>query len=299
MELEDLRRALALAEHPRLTDAATALRMNQPTLTRLVARVEQELGVRLVERDARGIRLNPDGELVLSAAREIVGRYDQLLRDLGNRLDPDSGTARLAFLDSMATSLVPQLLHDFRRQAPRVRVILRQEPAHEIVDDLDTGTAELAITSVPPAGPYGWTPLQRQRLVLLVASDHRLARRRRIRLAELAGNDLITVPGGFGFRAHVDELLAAAGVNLTVAFEIGDFGTIEGLVGAGLGVALAPEHFAGATTTVGLRVLDAGAERRIGLTWRTDRALAPPADRLRASIVSSAERIAGPGRATP
>jgi DNA-binding transcriptional LysR family regulator len=128
-----LRRQVTLAEHERLTDAATALRMNQPTLSRLLARVELELGTRLFERDARGVHTNPYGEVVLAAARDIAHRYDQLRDDLANLLDPESGTVRLAFLDSMATSLVPRILHDFRRAAPTVRIALRQEPGREIL----------------------------------------------------------------------------------------------------------------------------------------------------------------------
>src|SRR3954449_6646437 len=164
MQIEDLRRLLALADHERVTDAAAALRMSQPTLSRLLARVEEELGTRLFERDALGASPNPHGEVVLAAARDITARYDRLRGELADLLDPESGTVRLAFLDSMATSLVPRILHDFRQEAPHVRLVLRQEPGHEILRDLDSGLSELAITSPRPAGPHGWLPLQRQRL---------------------------------------------------------------------------------------------------------------------------------------
>ncbi|MFE9657818.1 LysR family transcriptional regulator [Micromonospora sp. NPDC006431] len=280
MQVEDLRRLLALADHERVTDAAAALHMSQPTLSRLLARVEEELGSRLFERDARGVRPNPYGEVVLAAAKDITDRYDQLLRDLAGLLDPESGTVRLAFLDSMATSLVPRLLHDFRQQAPRVRVALRQEPGHEILRDLASGVSELALISPRPDGPHGWLPLQRQQLVLVVPAGHRLAERARVRLDEIAEEDFVTVPSGFGFRSLVDELFAAAGATPRVAFESGDLATIEGLVGSGLGVALVPEEFAGASRSVGVPLVADGAERVVGLTWRTDRVLAPAAARF-------------------
>jgi DNA-binding transcriptional LysR family regulator len=69
-------------------------------------------------------------------------------------------------------------------------------------------------------------------------------------------------------------------VPLRVSFESGDLATIEGLVGAGLGVALLPDQFAGASNTVGIPLAAVGAERRVGLTWRTDRTLPPPAERF-------------------
>lgn len=284
MQIEDLRSLLALGEHHHITEAAAALGTSQPTLSRLLSRVEAELGARLFERDAKGAHPNPLGDLTLAAARDIVDRHDRLRRDLAGRLDPESGTVRLAFLDSMATSLVPRILHDVRRQAPRLRVELRQEPGHEMLRDLASGVSELALISPRPPGPYGWVALQRQTLVLIVPAGHRLARRRRARLADVAGEDFVTIPAGFGFRVLVDDLFAAAGVTPRVAFEIGDLATVEGLVGAGLGVALVPERFAGASGTVGIPLAGAGAERVVGLTWRTDRALGPAADRFRSFV---------------
>lgn len=280
MDIEELSRLLVLAEHARITDAAEALQMSQPTLSRLLARAERELGTRLFERDATGVRPNPYGEVALAAARDITRRYDQLRGDLATLLDPDTGTVRLAFMNSMATSLVPRILRDFRREAPHVRVALRQEPGHEILLHLASGLSELAVLSPRPPGPHGWLPLQRQRLVLVVPVGHRLAARRRARLDELADEDLLTVPAGFGFRSLVDDLLAADGVSARVSFEIGDLATIEGLVGAGLGVAILPERFAGISGTVGIALAADHAERLVGLTWRTDRPLPPTAARL-------------------
>src|SRR6202044_844144 len=164
MAIDEFKRLLVLAEYERITDAAEALQMSQPTLSRLLARAEHELGVRLFERDATGARPNPYGEVVLAAARDITRRYDQLRHDLATLLDPETGTVRLAFMDSMATSLVPLILRDFRREAPHVRVALQQKPGHEMLPDLASGRTELAIIAPRPAGPYGWLPLQRQRL---------------------------------------------------------------------------------------------------------------------------------------
>ncbi len=275
MDIDELRRLLVLAEYERITDAAEALQMSQPTLSRLLARAERELGTRLFERDAAGARPNPYGEVVLAAARDITRRYDQLRDDLATLLDPETGTVRLAFMDSMATSLVPRILRDFRREAPHVRVALQQKPGHQLIPDLASGLTELAIIAPRPAGPHGWLPLQRQRLVLVVPAGHRLAARRRARLNELADEDFVTVPPGFGFRSLVDDLLAADGASVRVAFESDDLATIEGLVAAGLGVSILPERFAGVSGTVGVALAADRAERLVGLTWRTDRPLPP------------------------
>ncbi|WP_221321826.1 LysR family transcriptional regulator [Actinoplanes sp. L3-i22] len=288
MQIDDLRALLALSEHHHVTGAAAALGTSQPTLSRLLSRVEAELGARLFERDARGVHPNPLGATVIEAARELVERYDRLRRDLAGTLDPDSGTVRLAFLDSIATSLVPRILRDVRERFPRLRVELRQEPGHEIMADLDAGVAELALNWGPQATPYAWLPLQTQALALIVPPGHRLAGRRRARLADVAGEDFVTIPPGYGFRTLVDDLFAAAGVTPRVTLEIGDLATVASLVGVGLGVALVPDRFVGASGTVGVPLSVPGGERVVGLTWRADRRLTPAAERFRAFVEAAA-----------
>ena len=288
MLIRDLDWLLALAEHEHVTDTAALLRTSQPTLSRALARVEGELGARVFERAPDGVHLTPTGEIVLAAARDLTTRYGQLLADLGTVLDPDTGVVRLAFLDSIATSLVPRVLRGFHEHAPRVRVLLSQEPAHDIVADLGTGAVDLAITSARPPGDYGWHPLQEERLVLVVPPGHWLRGRRRVRLAELADEELVTTPVGFGYRTLVDALLRDAGVSPTVSFESQDLATIEGLVAAGLGVAIVPEPFAGQSGTTGLAIAADAARRTIGLTWRTDRPLPAPARRFRDFVTAQA-----------
>ncbi|MGV9327002.1 LysR family transcriptional regulator [Streptosporangium sandarakinum] len=295
MLLRDLAWLIALADHGHVTDTAAVLRTSQPTLSRALARVEAELGARVFERAHDGVHLTPTGEIVVAAARDLTARYDQLLADLGSVLDPDTGVVRLAFLDSIATSLVPRLLRSFHGHAPRVRVLLSQEPAHEIGRDLGTGAVDLAITSPRPPGEHGWHPLQEERLVLVVPPGHRLRDRGRVRLEELAGEELVTIPAGFGYRSLVDALLRDAEVSPAISFESQDLATIEGLVAAGLGVAIVPEPFAGQSGTVGLPIASEGARRTIGLTWRTDRPLPAPAVRFRDYVTGSARRPGGPG----
>lgn len=284
MLLRDLQWLATLADLEHVTDTAAAVGVSQPTLSRALARIEGELGTKLFERVPSGVHVNPNGDLVVEAARTIIDRYDQLLAELAGRLDPDAGVVRLAFLDSMATSLVPRVLRAFHEHAPGVRFLLTQEPAHHMNLDLQRGAVELAITSHQPDGPYGWRPLQRDRLVLLVPPTHRWRNRKRIDLSQLAGEDLVTTPVGYGYRTLVDGLLADAGVAPRISFESADLATIEGLVAAGLGIAIAPEQFVGSSGTIGIALTTSAARRTIGLTWRTDHALAPAAARFVAYI---------------
>jgi LysR family transcriptional activator of glutamate synthase operon len=287
MLIRDLGWLVALAEREHVTEAAAALGTSQPTLSRALARVETELGARLFERSPDGVHVTPAGALAVEAAREITARLVKLRSDVESELDADSGVVRLAFLYSLASSVVPQVLGAFHQHAPRVRVLLSQEPAHEISRDLATGAVDLAITSVLPGAGYGWFPLHVERLVLVVPPHHRLRARKRVALAEVADDQLVTTPVGFGHRALVDDLLREAGVTPEVSFESQDLATIEGLVAAGLGVAILPEALAGHSGTIGIPLSTRAARRAIGLTWRADRDLAAPAARFRDHVMGS------------
>jgi DNA-binding transcriptional LysR family regulator len=281
--MRDLGWLVQLGDLGHVTDAAAALGTSQPTLSRALARLEDELGVRIFERLPTGVEPTPDGEVVLEGARDLVARHDRLVAALANRLDPDTGLVRLAFLDSMATTLVPRLLQAFHASAPGVKVVLSQEPAHDIRRDLDRGVVELGL-SMDRADGHAWLPVQRERLVVVVPPTHRLRGRKRVELTELADDELVTTPAGFAHSALVQGLLAEAGVSLRISFESADLATIEGLVAAGLGVAVVPEAFAGQSGSIGLALASPGATRTIGLTWRTDRPLAPPAERFVALV---------------
>jgi LysR family transcriptional regulator, transcription activator of glutamate synthase operon len=277
--IRDLEWLATVADLEHVTDAAAVLGIPQPTLSRAVARIEAELGTRVFERVPDGVRVTPAGELVVAAARDLGARHTQLVDDLTSLLDPDAGVVRLAFLDSMAGLLVPRLLHGFHRMAPRVRLVLRQEPSREIAEDLASGAADLALTTRQDG--LGWLPLLEERPVLVVPATHRLSSRKRVALSELADEELVTVPPGFGYRQLVDDLLRAAGVTPAISFESADLATIEGLVAAGLGVAIVPDHLAGASGTVGIALAGSSVRRSIGLVWRADRELPPAAVRFR------------------
>lgn len=280
MRIRELSWLITLRDHEHVTAAASALRIPQPTLSRALARMEDELGAVLFERVPTGLRTTPIGDLAIAAAEEVTARYDRLLTDIGNVLDPDTGIVRLAFIDSSSVSIVPKLLRRFRELAPRVQVALSQEPHHEILDDLIGSRVDLAVTSVRPQGHYGWLPLYEERLVLIVPVGHHLAGRRRVDPADLAQEQFVATPAGFGYRTLTDGLLAARGVVPRVSFESQDLNTIEGLVGAGLGVAIVPEAFAGLSGTTPVPLTSPDARRSVAMTWRTDRELSQPAVRF-------------------
>ena len=290
MQTEDLRWFAVLAEREHVTAAAEQLQVPQPTLSRALRRVEVAFGARLFERESRGLRLNPLGRVVLEAARKSVAALDQAHEQVEQLTDSEAGLVRVAFLHSVSTSVLPDLLGRFRAHAPRVRFELRQEASPSILDDLASGDADVAIIGPRPTDDgLGWCLLEAQRLRLAVPPGHRVATRRRVSLKEVEDEKFVIVQRPLEFRTLTDQLCDAAGFRPKIAFESSDLGTIEGLVGAGLGVALLPIYSGqrADSAAVSVPLSDRGARRDIGLVWRKDADLSPAARTFRDYVVRS------------
>ena len=241
MNVDELDWFVVLAETEHVTDAAAKLNITQPTLSRALRRLERQVGAPLFDRVNRRVRLNAYGRIMLEHSRRSIAEIHSASERIAALRDPDSGTVRLAFLHSMASWFVPDLVRRFRSDAPRVQFDLTQGAAHEVVELLDTGQADLAITGPRPArDEFGWHELLAERLCLVVPQNHHLANRRRISLREVADESFIALGSAFGLRQLTNDLWAAESISPRVVFETMEIPTIEGLVAAGLGVAVVP-----------------------------------------------------------
>ncbi|WBB64488.1 LysR family transcriptional regulator [Streptomyces sp. WMMC500] len=258
----------AVAREEHVTRAARALGVPQPTLSRAMVRLEADLGVALFARRGRTLSLT-------TAGRDFLAYADRALAEVGRgaeavRADahPETGKVAFGFLHTLGSETVPGLLREFRKDHPRVRFALVQNYGEWMLQRLRAGELDLCLTSpVPDAPDLHARRLDAQRLRLVVPDDHRLARRRRIRLAEVAEDPFVTLEPGYGMRRMLEELCAAAGFAPRVAFEGEEAETIRGLVAAGLGVALLPPPAVPRPGVVELDVTAPRAVREIGVAW--------------------------------
>lgn len=272
-DVESLTRILAprlrmLAEVARtehVTHAAEALNMPQPTLSRSLARFQEDLGMALVERTGRGIRLTRAGRLLLPHVERAL---DDLRQGVAELTGAEEGRVALTFLPTLGVEVVPVLLRGFRAEHPGVRFALTQEAWADSLRRLASGGADLALTSPLPSGPgLVSAVLHTQFLRLVVPEQHPLAAQGPVSLAPIRDEFILLKPGR-GVRHLTDRLSDQAGFTPRVAFEADDIATARGLVAAGLGVSVLPARPKGPLGgTVELALRDGDATRPVGLVW--------------------------------
>ncbi|WP_017568852.1 LysR family transcriptional regulator [Nocardiopsis halotolerans] len=258
--------AIATTEH--ITQAAEALGIPQPTLSRSLARLQQELGMDLLQRTGRGVRLTRAGKLLLPHAERALADLRQATTEL---TDARAGRVALTFLPTLGVEVVPTLLRDFRTDHPHVRFTLTQEPWAQSLHRLTQGKADLALTSPLPSDPaLTSATLHTQALRLVVPEHHPLAHTPHTPtpVTAAAGGEFILLKPGRGVRHLTNQITEHAGITPRVAFEADDISTARGLVAAGLGVSILPARPKGPLNgTVELPLHGTDARRPIGLAW--------------------------------
>ena len=282
--------AVARTEH--VTRAATVLGVPQSTLSRSLARLEADLGVPLFVRSGRTLRLSRAGTLLAESVERALAELQEGLHAVKGEAGAQSGRVSFGFLHTLGGVAVPALLRAFRREHPGVRFELVQRAHEVLLELLRTGALDLCLTSPLPEEPgLATLAMHEQALHLVVPRDSPLARRRSLRLAEVADEQFVGLERGYGLRTTTDAWCRAAGFVPRLAFEGEEIDTVRGLVAAGLGVALLPADPCGeARGVVELEVVDPRPTRTLGLVWRRDEPATAPVRAFRELVLGE-----GPG----
>ncbi|MEQ3554669.1 LysR family transcriptional regulator [Pseudonocardia nematodicida] len=237
-----LYRFAAVARTGHLTRAAEEIGVPQPTLSRAIARLEDDLGVALFRRAGRGLRLTAAGQALRVRADAALAELAAAAAEIAGDADPATGRASLGFLGTMGPVAVPRILRGLRRTSPGIRIELVQSPHAALLERVRAGTVDVALTSPMPDEPdLTAVVLAEEELRLAVPVSHRLAAAPAgVELAAAAGEPFLLFAPGYGLRGQVESWCAEAGFRPQPAFEGGETETLRGLVGAGLGVALLP-----------------------------------------------------------
>lgn len=276
-----------------VTRAAEQLGTSQPALSRALARLQSELGVQLFRRAGRSIRLTTSGERFLARVEQALGEIDNGRRELADLKAADRGVVSLGFLRTLGARYIPELVRRFGLRHPGVKFSFVQNNSAEIEAQLERGELDLVFVAVPPGrGGFEWARVADQEFVLIVPHSHRLARRRRVRLQEVADEPFISFKPGHAIREMTHGLCKAAGFAPAISFEADDSSSMPGFVAAGFGVAIVPPEAAKYADVVSLKITEPSARRAIGVAWAKGRYLSASA-RLFRDFAAAAKSPSG------
>jgi DNA-binding transcriptional LysR family regulator len=282
MEIRQLRYLVALAEERHFTRAAAREHIAQPALSQQIRRLEDEAGVALVERTTRHVALTGAGELLVARARRILAELDAARGELEALRGVRTGHLTIGVTHTMGPVDVSLLLALFRQRHPAVELTVREETSDDLAQMVRVDAIDLAFLSVTErikSHGLALHQLVSEELVVILPRGHRLARRRTLRMRELAEEEFVSFREG----ARLRELLVTAGQQAgfqpRVTLESNDSQRVRRLVSRGLGVAILPRSDAvgpGAGVAVA-RLVDPSLTRDITLAWRAGRRHPPAA----------------------
>ncbi|UQX87739.1 LysR substrate-binding domain-containing protein [Jatrophihabitans telluris] len=293
MDVASLRWFQQVADGVTVTEVSDLESVTQSGVSRALARLERELGVPLLVRSGRTLRMTRAGASFKAYVDRALHELDDGLAALAESVSPEGGEVSLAFQPSLGTELVPSLVGPFLHAHPGVHFALHALRGELVATDFLPGGVDLAITSLRHSvAKVSWRPLMLEPLALLVWSGHELSGRETVTLAEVSNEPFIMLRQPHGLRQATLELCREAGFEAGIAMECDDLATLGGLVAARLGIAIVPAtHYPKPireASTVALHVSDPGASRLVGLAWSTDRRLLPAAERFRDHILRTA-----------
>jgi DNA-binding transcriptional LysR family regulator len=277
MELRHLRYFVAVADELSFTRAAATLHVAQSAVSSQIKLLEEEVGVTLFERSSRRVDLTPAGRILLAGTRTILGSLQEVVRHARRVGLVEAGELAIGFIGSQSHEWLPQVLRRFRRKFPGVDVTLNELVPSEQLEALLLHRLDLAIIGVidgkPPPGIQMET-IAEERPIAALPTDHPLARRDYLRLAELKSEPFVFTSreNAPSYRAWFARLCHRAGFTPRIVQEVDRARTGIQYVAAGFGVSVFSEHVskwpAPGVTFIPLRPI--GLKLRFGVAWRKE-----------------------------
>jgi DNA-binding transcriptional LysR family regulator len=239
MDIKQLQALLAIADHGSFSAAAKALLTVQSNVSAHIKRLENELGVTLVDRHDGS--LTDEGEMVAQRARRVVHEIEDIDADIHSLGDSPSGEARIGAIGTTGRWLMPLLLPEVSARHPNVHITVFEGATSNLVPRISNGEIDAAIVHLPlTSGDFDVTELFAEELVVIAHTKHELADRVSISLAELAEHQVLLAPRGTALRRIVDRAAANEGVAMTALAEIDGVRLMTSLAFEGYGAAIVP-----------------------------------------------------------
>lgn len=301
IKLKDLRYLVAIADTGHFGKAAEKCFVSQPTLSAQLKKLEDYLGVPLVERQPRKALLTPAGAQIVVRARRIVEASDEVVAIAQAHREPLAGRLRIAFLPTIGPYLLPIVAPKLRKELPRLELMLYEYQTATMLERLRAGDIDMGILALPvDLDGLAAKPLYDEHFVVAAPADHALASRKQIKIEDLQGTTLLLLEDGHCLRDQALDVCNRIDVHEKQDFRATSIETLRQMVASGAGLTLMPE-----LATLGSHAAPRGLvfkpfakpapSRRIGVIWRKSSPRSVAIDAVSQVIAVHAQNSRGRG----
>jgi LysR family hydrogen peroxide-inducible transcriptional activator len=242
LKLKDQRYLVAVADTRHFGRAAERSFISQPTLSAQLKKLEEYLGVQLIERAPKRVQLTPAGEEIVERARRILDASDQIVELARGHRDPLAGRLRLALLPTIGPYLLPNVATRLRKHLPRLELMLYEYQTDLMLEKLHSGEIDVGILAFPvPMDGLESYELYKEPFMVAVPSAHRLAQRNSIKVSDLDHETLLLLEDGHCLREQALDICSSTDVHEKQDFRATSLETLRQMVAAGVGITLLPE----------------------------------------------------------
>ena len=247
MTLTELKYIVAVAREKHFGKAADACHVSQPTLSVAIKKLEEELQVKLFERNANEITVTPLGEEIIRQAQSVLEQADNI-KEIAKRVkDPLAGSLRLGVIYTIGPYLLPELVRKVIAATPQMPLTLHENFTVKLLEELRNGDIDCAILAEPfPDRNLAIAPLYDEPFMAAVPTSHPLAKRASVTAEEMKSETMLLLGNGHCFRDHVLEVcpefarFSSNADGIRRSFEGSSLETIKHMVAAGMGITLVP-----------------------------------------------------------
>ena len=240
MELEQLRHFLKVAEFSNFTRAADAIGLSQPALSRSIARLEEELGQPMFERQTRNIALTEAGQLLMVRARQILTLVDDTRAEICD--DGQTGRIRVAAIPTIAPYFLPELLKRFRVELPLAKVVVLEDTTENLLKKLSEGEIDVAIMARPVEARYlQIEDLFEEELLLVISAEHPLCNQKQIRITDIESLPFVLLGETHCLTDNVMSFCRQKSFHPVAVERTSQLATVQELVALDHGISLIPQ----------------------------------------------------------
>lgn len=292
VSLRQLRAFLAVAEHRHFRRAAEQIHLTQPAVSRHIAELEAELGVRLFDRSTREVIPTEAGRYLQGAVERVLDELEGVLAHVHSESERRRGKVRVAAAPTPSAELMPHCIAACARDYPELTLQLRDQTQAQVLDSVRGGEVDFGVAIDPPASAeFERETIMHDPFWLVCHRDHPLARLTSVPWKKLQGQRLILLDYSSGSRRLIDQALSERGVEVDVVQQTSHTHTAYRMVEAGLGSTVTPYLSLPSSPLLVCRPLTPTVRRAITLIRRRHRSLSPVAELVWVQIRQAAAQL--------